>query len=155
MTADGEATLEVSRRDRAHAGCFGTRCAWIAWQQPCTGTFAREMNSPRTWLSLIGSGITFLTLHTLRTARVPEAGAPSRFEEALTLVAIGILLIVIADHFRFVFELRHRQPISRSEGVGQGERSYPLPFTLIVALSLLMLGIVAVSSMAYEIGKLG
>ena len=126
----------------------------IVWQQLCTVSVACTMNSAR-WLSLVGLGVTFPTVHMLHDAPLLRKTAPSRVEEAFTLVSIGILLIATAHHLSYVFELCRRRGVRTNEGASREERSPSLRTALIVALSLLMLGIAALSSMAFAAVGLG
>jgi len=116
---------------------------------------ACEMKTARTWLSLIGIGVTFPTLHTLQHTPAMKSHAPSRFDEPLTLLAIGLLLIAIARHLSFIFELHRRHAAWRREGAGRSERSPSLSMSLISALLQMAIGITAIWSMAYAINRLG
>jgi uncharacterized membrane protein YidH (DUF202 family) len=97
------------------------------------------MNTARTWLSMIGVGLTFPTLHRLHLARTLKHHAPVRIDEGLALVSMGILLIATSHHVSFISTRRRRRGA---------------PASLVVALSLMMLGIVALSSMAFAVGRL-
>jgi hypothetical protein len=107
------------------------------------------MNTTRLWLSLIGFAVTLETFRRLHRAATSYAGASRTAEEALTLLAIGVLLLGIAHHLSFIVGLR-------GTAVTPESRSRPKrPLPLIVAVSLLAMGIVAISSMAYAISRLG
>jgi hypothetical protein len=113
----------------------------------------REINTARTWLSLTGFSVTLKTLHTLRRASTVQTGATSH--DALTLLAIGIVLVGTANQLSFLLELRRQHAAVKHDGVSQGRRSVSLSLLLVVSLVLLMIGIVAISSMACAMGRLG
>ena len=112
------------------------------------------MKTTRTWLSLIGIGVTFPTLHSLHTPAM-KSRALGHFDEPLTLLAIGLLLIAIARHLLFIFELHRRHAAWQREGVGRSERSPSLSMSLISALLQMAIGITAIWSMVYAISRLG
>ena len=111
------------------------------------------MNTARTWLSLVGFSVTLRTLHTLRRATVVYVGAPSH--EGLTLLAVGIVLVGIANHLSIIFESHRRHAVATDRAVRPSGRSLPWSLAFIVALTLVMIGIVAISSVVYEIARLG
>ena len=113
------------------------------------------MKTARTWLSLMGIGVTFPTLYTLHDTPTMKSRAPSRFDEALTLLAIGLLLLAIARHISFIFELHRRHTAWQGEDAGRNERSPSFSISLISALLQMAIGITAIWSMAYAISRLG
>jgi len=115
---------------------------------------AGEMKTGRTWLSLIGIGVTFPTLQTLHDTPAMKSRAPGRFDEPLTLLAMGLLLIAIARHLSFICELHRRHAAWQREGAGRNERSPSLSMSLISALLQMAIGITAIWSMAYAISRL-
>ena len=116
---------------------------------------ACEMKTARTWLSLLGIGVAFPTLHTLHDTPAMKSRALSRFDEPLTLLAIGLLLMAIARHLSFIFELHRRHAAWRREGTGPNERSPSLSISLISAILQMAIGITAIWSIAYAISRLG
>jgi len=75
--------------------------------------------------------------------------------DVLTLLAIGLLLIAIARHLSFIFELHRRHTAWRGEGGGRSERSPSLSMSLISALLQMAIGIAAIWSIAYAVSRLG
>ena len=112
------------------------------------------MKTGRTWLSLIGIGVTFPTLQTLHDTPAMNSRTPGRFDEPLTLLAIGLLLIAIARHLSFIFELHRRHTAWQREGTGRSERPPSISMSLISALLQMAIGITAIWSMAYAISRL-
>jgi len=116
---------------------------------------AYEMKTARTWLSLIGIGVTLPTLHTLHDTAAMKSRTPGRFDEPLTLLAIGLLLIAIERYLSFIFELHRRHAAWQREGAGLSERSPSLSMSLISALLQMAIGIAAIWSIAYAVSRLG
>ena len=108
----------------------------------------------RTSLSLIGFGFTiYQFFERLREQDViTKAAAPRHF--GLALVALGVLMLVfgIVYHVQFMLGLRHLRESMRAEGLIHGESTFPVSLTLITALILLVIGIAAIASMAFQVG---
>jgi putative membrane protein len=115
------------------------------------------MSVIRTSLSLIGFGFTiYQTFQKLYEAQVlTRAKAPQHFGETLVVVGIGMLVLGIGYHVAFMLELRRLRDDMRREGLIHGESHYPVSLTLIVALALLVIGLFAISSMAFNVGPFG
>jgi putative membrane protein len=115
------------------------------------------MSVIRTSLSLIGFGFTifqmFQKLHEAQVLRNSEA--PRHFGEALVTLGIVMLLLGIGYHGAFMIGLRRLRADMRHDGLIHGESHYPVSLTLIVAIALLGIGILAISSMAFDIGPFG
>jgi putative membrane protein len=115
------------------------------------------MSVIRTSLSLIGFGFTIYQVFeklyeagTLKSAR-----APAHFGEALVILGIGMLVLGIAYHASFMLGLRRLRADMKYEGLVHGETQFPVSLTLIVALALLAIGILAIVSMAFHVGPFG
>jgi len=115
------------------------------------------MSVIRTSLSLIGFGFTIFQVFqklyeagTLKSSR-----APVRFGEALVLLGIGMLALGIVYHAAFMLGLRHLRADMKRDGLVHGESQFPVSLTLIVALALLAIGILAIFSMAFNVGPFG
>jgi putative membrane protein len=113
------------------------------------------MSVIRTSLALIGFGFTIYQFFEKLQAAEALGGnrqAPRNF--GIALVAIGSLMLVlgIAYHVKFMTALRKTRSEMTAEGSIHGESPYPLSLTLIIAVILLLIGIVAISSMVFDIG---
>ena len=108
----------------------------------------------RTSLSLIGFGFTiFQFFNKLKEAGVLKAAAPARnFGVTLVLLGIGMLILGIVYHVRFMLGLRHLRATMKAEGIVHGESGFPTSLVLIVAVVLLLIGCVAVLSMVAHVG---
>ncbi|RJG07884.1 DUF202 domain-containing protein [Noviherbaspirillum cavernae] len=113
------------------------------------------MSVIRTSLSLISFGFTIAQFFShLQQTNILKAGehAPRNFGLALVILGIGILLVGIVYHVNFMRELRAERTRLMAAGLVHGESSYPLSFTLMIAMALLILGFLAFASMVWKIG---
>jgi len=115
------------------------------------------MSVIRTSLSLIGFGFTIAQVfEKLRDQNViTRAYAPRNF--GLALVGLGVVMLVlgIVYHVQFMLELRHLRESMREDGLVHGESRFPVSLTLITALILLVIGVVAIVSIAFRVGPFG
>lgn len=115
------------------------------------------MSVMRTSLSLIGFGFTLHEVFkkAVDAGAIASAQSPRNF--GLTLIALGILLLVggIVRHLQFALELRHRRQSMVADEYIHGDAAYPISMTLITAVLLLGVGILAVVSIAFNVGFLG
>ena len=112
------------------------------------------MSVIRTSLSLIGFGFTIAQVfQKLRDQDIiTKAAAPRNF--GLALVGLGIVMLVIGIiyHVQFMMGLRHLRELMREEGLIHGETIFPVSFTLVTALVLLLIGVAAIMSMVFHVG---
>jgi putative membrane protein len=115
------------------------------------------MSVIRTSLSLIGFGFTiYQVFQKLYESEVlKHAGAPRRFGEALVTLGICMLVLGIGYHVSFMLRLRRLRTDMKIEGLIHGESRFPPSMTLIVALLLLLIGVLAIWSMAFDVGPFG
>jgi putative membrane protein len=115
------------------------------------------MSVIRTSLSLIGFGFTIYQVFEklLEAGVFKSSTAPRRFGEALVILGVAMLVLGIGYHAAFMLELRRRREQLKSEGLIHAESGFPVSLTLIVAVGLLAIGVVAALSMAYGVGPLG
>jgi uncharacterized membrane protein YidH (DUF202 family) len=115
------------------------------------------MSVIRTSLSLISFGFTiYQVFDKLREAgTLAHAAAPRNF--GVTLVALGIAMLVlgIVYHLQFMIGLRHERDAMRQVGLIHAESGFPPSMTLITAVLLLIVGIVAIVSMVFQAGPFG
>ena len=84
-----------------------------------------------------------------------NSGAPRRFGEALVYLGIGMLVLGIGYHIAFMAGLRAERKALKAEGLVHGESHFPASLTLIVAILLLLIGLLAIFSMIYGGGPFG
>ena len=115
------------------------------------------MSVIRTSLSLIGFGFTiFQFFEKLKQAgTLAHAAAPRNFGLALVVLGVGMLVLGIIYHVQFMLGLRHERNRMRDSGLIHGESRFPPSLTLITAVLLLLIGIIAIMSMVFDIGPFG
>lgn len=143
--ADGhDAAVELSARRTG-----------MSFQRTRMSTDRTLMSVIRTALSLISFGFTIgQFFERLRTAKVlpVESTAPRSFGVALVALGIGMLVLGIVYHLHYMRALRHERHAMVEEGLIHGETPYPVSLTLLVAIVLLVLGVLAIISMTAHIG---
>jgi uncharacterized membrane protein YidH (DUF202 family) len=115
------------------------------------------MSVIRTALSLISFGFTiYQVFEKLRDAgTLTHAAAPRNFGVTLVLIGIAMLVIGIIYHIQFMIGLRRERHQMHEEGLIHAQSGFPPSMTLIAALLLLLLGLVAIFSMVFQSGPLG
>ena len=108
----------------------------------------------RTSLSLIGFGFTiFQVFQKLYEAKIlHRAQAPRNFGVALVLLGITMLVLGIIYHVRFMLGLRRERHQMKADGLIHAESQFPVSMTLIVAVLLLLIGVLAIVSMLFSVG---
>jgi len=108
----------------------------------------------RTALSLISFGFTIYTFFgKLKEAGMLKGATPARnFGESLVLLGIGMLILGIIYHVRFMQGLRRLRTDMKAESLVHAETGFPTSLVLIVAVLLLLIGVVAALSMIGHIG---
>ncbi|CAN7674933.1 YidH family protein [Mesorhizobium sp. LjRoot246] len=112
------------------------------------------MSVIRTALSLISFGFTiYQVFQKLRDAgTLSHAAAPRNFGVTLVLLGIVMLVVGIIYHVQFMIGLRRERDDMRDAGLIHAQSGYPVSFTLITAVILLVVGLVAIASMVFGIG---
>jgi putative membrane protein len=115
------------------------------------------MSVIRTALSLISFGFTiYQVFNKLRDAgALTSAGAARNFGIALVLIGVGMLVLGIVYHVQFMLGLRHERAELVSEGLLHGQSKFPVSLTLIIALALLAIGLVAIAGLLFHAGPFG
>ena len=129
----------------------------MAFQRTRLSADRTLMSVIRTSLSLIGFGFTiYQVFRKLYEAGVlKRANAPTLFGEALVITGIGMLVLGIGYHIAFMLGLRRLRVDMRRDGLIHGESHFPASLTMIVALTLLVIGFAAISSMVWDVGPFG
>jgi putative membrane protein len=112
------------------------------------------MSVIRTSLSLISFGFTiFQVFQKLRDAgTLAHAAAPRNFGVALVALGIVMLIVGIIYHVQFMIGLRNERAAMKADGLIHAESRYPVSFTLVTALILLVIGLAAIFSMVFDVG---
>ena len=114
------------------------------------------MSVIRTSLSLIGFGFTIFQIFQKAhdADMLKSSTAPRHFGEALVYLGIGMLVIGIGYHCVFMLGLRRERLQMKADGLIHAESQYPLSLTLVAAICLLVIGILAILSMVLGTGPL-
>jgi putative membrane protein len=112
------------------------------------------MSVIRTSLSLIGFGFTiYQIIHQLAQAQQLHSTAPARhFGLALVSLGVGMLVVGMGYHLVFMIGLRSERHALVQQGLVHGESRFPPSLTLMVALLLLVIGLLAIGSLAFRMG---
>jgi putative membrane protein len=87
---------------------------------------------------------------------VLKGAAPVRnFGESLVLLGIGMLILGIIYHVRFMLGLRQVRTSMKAENLVHAESGFPTSLVLIVAVILLLIGVAAALSMIGHVGPYG
>ena len=115
------------------------------------------MSVIRTSLSLISFGFTiYQVFEKLRDAgTIVHAAAPRNFGIALVALGIAMLVLGIIYHLQFMMGLRHEREEMRQDGLIHAQSRFPPSMTLITAVLLLIVGIIAIISMVFQAGPFG
>jgi putative membrane protein len=116
------------------------------------------MSVIRTSLSLISFGFTiFQFFQHLQEKNLLGGGthAARNFGAALVWLGVGMLVIGIAYHMQFMWGLRLERRTARAEGIIHARSRFPVSFTLLVAIALLLIGIAAIASVTFHAGPFG
>jgi putative membrane protein len=115
------------------------------------------MSVIRTSLSLIGFGFTiFQVFQKAHEAQwLKSAAAPTHFGIALVALGVAMLVVGIGYHVSFMVGLRRERAQLKADGLIHAESQFPVSLTLMVALVLLAIGILAISSMVFGVGPFG
>jgi putative membrane protein len=112
------------------------------------------MSVMRTSLSLISFGFTIYKgfQKAVEANLLSRTAAPRNFGAALVTLGIGMLILGIAYHVQFMLGLRHTRTEMRQQGLVHGESVFPPSLTLITAVLLLAIGIVAILGIVFDVG---
>jgi putative membrane protein len=115
------------------------------------------MSVIRTSLSLIGFGFTiFQFFSKLQNGNLlrPDSGTARNF--GFSLVALGVIMLTIGIwyHVQFMLGLRHRRREMTQAGLIHAQSEYPISLTLIVAVLLFLIGVLAVVGIVFGVGPL-
>jgi len=113
------------------------------------------MSVIRTSLSLISFGFTifqFFQHLTEANALAGSSQAARRFGLALVLLGVGMLIVGIAYQVAFMLGLRHERRDMAEADLLHAESHFPASFTLVTAILLLIIGLLAIGSLGFKFG---
>jgi putative membrane protein len=108
----------------------------------------------RTALSLIAFGFTLYQFfeRLLDSNIIRNASAGRNFGLALVILGVGMLILGIIYHLQFMYGLRIQREAMTQEGLIHGQSVFPVSMTLIIAVLLLLVGLMAIASMVFDVG---
>jgi len=113
------------------------------------------MSVIRTSLSLISFGFTIYQFLGRLLDEKLVSGAPHaarNFGQALVWLGVGMLIVGIVYHIQFMLGLRKVRQSMHDETLIHAESGFPVSFTLVVAVLLLGIGVVALASLTFQVG---
>lgn len=111
------------------------------------------MSVIRTSLSLISFGFTIFQFFAKIAEKQDVSGAPARsFGISLVLLGVAMLVVGIGFHLAFMRGLRVERKEMKAAGLIHAQSHFPVSMTLIVALLLLAIGVLASLSMVFRVG---
>src|SRR6201986_1610467 len=134
---------------------LSARRTGMSFQRTRMSTDRTLMSVMRTSISLISFGFTIAQFfERLRTSKIlpHESMAPRNFGVALVALGIGMLVLGIIYHLRYMAVLLKERHAMASEGLIPGESPYPVSLTLLTAMVMLLFGVLAIISMTTNIG---
>ena len=145
--AEGASSDEVSVE-------LSSRRTGMSFQRTRMSADRTLMSVIRTALSLISFGFTIYQFFgRLRDEHVLTGALAARnFGSALVYLGVAMVLAGIVFHLQFMFALRRQRDEMRDEGLIHAQSRFPISFTLVVAVLLLLLGLAAIASLTLNIG---
>jgi len=115
------------------------------------------MSVIRTSLALISFGFTiYQFFQRLEEDKVVhQSRAPRNFGMALIWLGVGMITVGILYHVQFMLELRRQRAEMARDQLIHAQSSFPVSYTLVVAILLLLLGLAAIVSVAMRRGPFG
>ena len=150
--ADGLSPMERSGMDADDMSVeLSMRRTGMSFQRTRMSADRTLMSVIRTSLSLISFGFTiFQFFRSLRQAgNLGEGTAEASRNFGLSLVVLGVAMIIagIIYHVLFMRQLRMERSDMVEKGLVHGDSAYPISMTLITALLLLAIGVIAFINM--------
>ncbi len=155
---NGPGTRITSQADEARISVeLSSRRTGMSFQRTRMSADRTLMSVIRTSLSLIGFGFTiFQVFQKLHESDVLKSSvAAAHFGVALVALGIAMLLVGIAYHVSFMVGLRRERAEMKADGLVHAQSQFPVSLTLMVAVLLLAIGILAIVSMVFNVGPFG
>ena len=136
---------------------LSSRRTGMAFQRTRMAADRTLMAVIRTSLSLISFGFTIAkAFEKLREMSIVTSEKPAR-NFGIALVALGIVMLVagIVYQVHFMLGLRAEREMMKAGGLVHAESRFPPSMTLITAVVLLLIGVVAIVSLIFDIGPFG
>ena len=159
MAEEIEMPIVTTKSDHALVNTdLSARRTGMSFQRTRMSADRTLMSTIRTSLSLIGFGFTiFQFFQKLQQANVLPVDSTTARSFGFSLVLLGVLMLVLGIfyHVRFMVQLRVQRDEMRGAGLIHAQSGFPVSLTLIVAVSLFLIGLLAVVGMVFGAGPLG
>jgi putative membrane protein len=111
------------------------------------------MSVIRTSLALLSFGFTIFQFFERFRESVPGSGSAAR-HYGLSLIVLGVVMLILGIGYQvaFMLGLRRERRAMAADGLIHAESSFPASMTLIVAVLLLLVGLLAIASVAFRLG---
>ena len=158
------AMAEPANPDRTKSRLFdddptemSSRRTGMSFQRTRLSAERTLMSVVRTSLSMISFGFTIYSFfgHLQEEKVLERAHAPRNFGLALIALGVVILTVGIGYHLAFMRELRNERGHLAEEGLIRAQTHFPVSYTLIVAVLLLLLGVTAIADAVFHFGPFG
>jgi len=157
MASESAAQITSASSEGQISTELSSRRTGMSFQRTRMSADRTLMSVIRTSLSLIGFGFTiyqiFQKAHDAQILK--SSAAPRNFGEALVFLGIGMLVVGIGYHIAFMVGLRKERERLKAEGLIHAESQFPVSLTLMVAILLLVIGVLAIVSMVFDVGPFG
>jgi uncharacterized membrane protein YidH (DUF202 family) len=141
-----------------HRTEMSSRRTGMSFQRTRMSADRTLMSVIRTALSLISFGFTiYQFFEHMAEKNLINGGAHAARNFGLTLIYLGVGMVAvgIAYHIQFMLGLRHERKSMAREGLIHGQSGFPVSFTLLIAIVLLLIGVAAIASVTFHIGPFG
>ena len=143
----------AARSDAETSTELAMRRTGMSFQRTRMSADRTLMSEIRTSLSLISFGFTIYQIfRKLKDAGMVLGGISSARNFGLTLVLLGVAMLTlgIVYHLLFMLELREQREQMRAEQLIHAQSHFPASLTLIIAVTLLLVGIAAAASIVFR-----
>ena len=156
MQAIESAPVSLKSPEGAVSVELSSRRTGMSFQRTRMSADRTLMSVIRTSLSLIGFGFTIFQFFQKLQGTFLREGSGTARTFGVSLVTLGVLMLMIGIwyHVRFMLGLRHRRAEMMTTGLVHAQSEYPLSPTLVVAVLLLALGVLAGVGIAFGVGPL-
>jgi putative membrane protein len=113
------------------------------------------MSAIRTSFALIGFGFTIFQFFQRLAEKNILSGnnhAARNFGLALVYLGIGMVVAGVIYHIQFMLGLRRERRDMAEEGLVHAQSHFPISYTMVIALLLLLLGLAAAVSLTFRLG---
>ncbi len=113
------------------------------------------MSVLRTSLSLISFGFTIYQVFQKMADQLTGSAPARNFGVLLVLLGIAMLVIGIVYHVMFMSGLRREREAMTADGLIHGQSGFPPSMTLVAAVLLLVIGLMAIANMVFHVSLFG